>query len=60
MSWEKFDSDLKEIIDSCSITEAHAGCYLCNFENEYICHIYNGGCKKIEQCKTIREKLPNI
>lgn len=57
MSWEKFDSDLKEIIDSCSVEKGHAGCYLCNFEDEYICYEYNGGCKKLNQCRDIREKL---
>lgn len=64
MSWEdgvkKFNADLKDIIDTCSVAEGHAACYLCNFEDEYICHIYNGGCEKIEQCRSIREKLPHI
>lgn len=61
MSWEdevkKFDVDLNNIINNCSVAEEHAACYLCNFEDEYICHTYNGGCKNIEQCRDIREKL---
>ena len=57
---KKFDKDLKEIIDICSVEEGHAACYLCNFEDEYICNMYNGGCKKIEQCRCIQEKLSNV
>lgn len=30
------------------------GCYLCNFEDEYICKEYNGGCKSIHICKNIK------
>lgn len=64
MAWQddvkKFDSNLKEIMDMCSVTEGHAACYLCNFEDEYICHTYNGGCKKVEQCRIIQAKLPHI
>ena len=54
-SREKFDSDLKKIIALYSVTEEHAGCYLCNFDDEYICHKYNGGCEKLEQCRQIKE-----
>lgn len=32
------------------------GCYLCNFEDEYICREYNGGCKNIDICKEIKNK----
>lgn len=67
MSWgnglDKFDADLKEIVDLCSVMgvkEAHAACYLCNFEDEYICYTYDGGCKQIEQCRGIRERLQHI
>lgn len=35
---------------------AHAACYLCNFENDYICHQYNGGCKEIETCRSIHQR----
>lgn len=33
---------------------AHACCYMCNFENDYICHQYNGGCQYLETCQKIR------
>ena len=35
---------------------AHACCYMCNFENDFICHQYNGGCKRIDMCRKIREE----
>lgn len=33
---------------------AHACCYMCNFENDYICHTFNGGCDQIDVCRKIR------
>lgn len=33
---------------------AQAGCYICNFENEYLCHQFNGGCERFEECRRIR------
>jgi hypothetical protein len=38
-----------------NIHGAQACCYMCNFENDYICHQYNGGCKRIDVCRKIRE-----
>lgn len=35
---------------------AHASCYLCNFENDYICHKFNGGCDRIDVCRKIRDE----
>lgn len=35
---------------------AHAGCYLCNFENDYICNQYNGGCPRRDVCERIRNE----
>ena len=35
---------------------AHACCYMCNFENDYICHTFNGGCDRIDICRKIREE----
>jgi hypothetical protein len=34
---------------------AHACCYMCNFENDYICHTFNGGCDRIDVCRKIRD-----
>ena len=44
------------LTDKYGIHGAHAGCYLCNFENDYICHRCNGGCKRIHMCRDIREQ----
>lgn len=44
------------------ITNEQAACYLSNYEDEYICHKHNGGCKNIDMCKKIsnREKTTKI
>lgn len=39
-----------------NIHGAHACCYMCNFENDYICHTFNGGCDRIDICRKIREE----
>ena len=55
MSLDNFKKDVKKIISVCSVSEIQASCYLCNFEDEYICHKYDGGCKNIEICRNIRK-----
>ena len=42
-----------KLIKECGVHGAHACCYLCNFESDYICHQYNGGCPRIEECRWI-------
>lgn len=37
------------------ITNEQAACYLSNYEDGYICHKYNGGCKNIDMCRKISE-----
>jgi hypothetical protein len=32
-----------------------AACYISNFEDDYICHEFNGECKNLEICRKIRE-----
>lgn len=44
------------LIEKYNIHGAQAACYMCNFENNYICHQYNGGCKRIDVCRKIREE----
>ena len=53
---ESFESELKRISSTYQISKDHAGCYLSNYENEYICHKHNGGCKNIEMCRGISTK----
>jgi hypothetical protein len=43
------------LTDKYKIHGAQACCYMCNFENDYICHQYNGGCNRIDVCRQIRE-----
>lgn len=37
------------------INNEQAACYLSNYEDGYICHKYNGGCKNIDICRKIFE-----
>jgi hypothetical protein len=39
-----------------NIHGAQARCYMCNFENDYICHQFNSGCSRIDVCRKIREE----
>ena len=39
-----------------NISEVHASCYMCNYEDEFICHKFNNGCDSIGKCKYIYEK----
>lgn len=48
---------IKKISLLFNIDESHAGCYLCNYLDKYICIEYKNGCKKLEQCKQIHKKL---
>ena len=50
-----FNTKVNELVSLYTITEDHAGCYLCNYEDDYICHKFNGGCKNAELCKRISE-----
>lgn len=54
------DNSFKEEVDKMmllGITEIHAGCYVSNYHDEYICDTYNGGCKSRNECEAIYEKL---
>ena len=49
--WEK--EEIK-VAEEYKISRPHAGCYLSNGGcDEYICKIHNGGCERIEKCKSI-------
>lgn len=38
------------------LTVGQAKCHMVNFEDNYICHKYNGGCYKYQSCRKISEK----
>lgn len=52
----KYTKEHKYLMDKYKLHGAHACCYMCNFENDYICHTYNGGCDRIDVCRKIREE----
>lgn len=53
---EEHAEQQRYLTDVHGIHGEHASCYLCNFENDYICHKYNGGCDQIEVCRKICEQ----
>lgn len=59
MDYKAIEKEQNRLVSTYNITNVHAGCYMCNFENEYICHKVNGGCKNISKCREIfkKEKL---
>lgn len=55
-TWETYLEIHRYLSDKYNIHGAHTCCYMCNFENDYICHQWNGGCDRIDVCRGIREK----
>lgn len=54
----KFDAELQAIKSKFpDIDDGHIGCYLCNFEDSYICKEHNGGCKSISKCQEIHKQM---
>lgn len=51
-----FEEKLNMISTTYQITNDHAGCWLSNFEDDYICHKHNSECKNIDTCREIFEK----
>lgn len=45
-----------KLTEKYGIHGAHAGCYICNFENDYLCHQWQGGCDQIDICRKIRDE----
>lgn len=48
-----FEEKLNGISTTYHITNDHAGCWLSNFEDDYICHKHNGECENIDKCREI-------
>lgn len=61
--FESIGTDIEERVNRMSvtyqITNDHAGCWLSNFEDDYICHKNNGDCKNISKCREIFKKESN-
>lgn len=45
--------EVNRLMSQYNITETHAYCYLCNFEDDYICHRAYGRCELINKCRKI-------
>lgn len=52
---KSFETQQKRLVDKYDITATHAGCYIVNFCDEYICRAYNGGCPQLGVCGKIEE-----
>lgn len=56
--WDYLNEAIAEISRLSSlykITDVVAGCYLCNYGDDYVCHIIGGECENIELCEHIRD-----
>ena len=56
MTHKEIEQEENRLASTYNITNVHAGCYMCNFKDEYICVKHNGGCKNISKCRSIFEK----
>ncbi len=59
-SIKDFKEESKKLSSAYGITETHADCFLCNYEDRYICNEYNGVCKSLAKCKEIYGKERTI
>lgn len=54
---KRFQEELNNIMVTYELEENHASCYICNFENTYICHQHNKKeCDKIDICRNVRKQ----
>lgn len=58
--WHEYIERHRYLSDKYNIHGAQTACYMCNFENDYICHQYNGGCQRIDTCRKIREEEKEV
>lgn len=52
----KFLEETEELVKKYNISRDTAHCYICNFEDDYICHRLNRGCNNVELCRQINKK----
>lgn len=50
-----FNKKANELSDKYNIDKIHAECFLVNYEDNYICKEYNGGCDGINICRRIKD-----
>lgn len=46
-------NEISEISNEYKSFDILISCYLVNFEDDYLCHKHNGGCKNIDKCRDI-------
>lgn len=51
---EEFVEQRDALMDKYQIDRNLAGCYLVNFEDNYICHVVAGECNNLRKCRLIR------
>ena len=56
---EEYADAQRYLSEKYQINRNLAGCYLVNFEHEYICHKLNGGCNNIQKCRLIHKLEEN-
>lgn len=52
---ELFKQRAKELSVKYGINETHAGCFLSNYGDKYICKEHNGGCAYQSRCDKIHK-----
>lgn len=55
----QFEEEMNKLTSTYGISEHHAGCYICNYEDKFICHEFNNGCDSVDKCRSIYEKEMN-
>lgn len=50
---DDFINKIQGITENYGVSNIQAACYISNYADDYICKIYNGGCKDIALCKRI-------
>lgn len=50
---DEYSKEHRYLTDKYNIHGAHACCYMCNYENYYLCYQWNGGCPRIDTCRDI-------
>lgn len=53
---EKFFKETAILQNKYNISHTHAACYVCNYDDDLLCHKFNNGCTCIETCRKIYDK----
>lgn len=56
---QDFIQHVQQVVESTGCSSLQAQCYLCNYPCSY-CSQFNGGCKHLESCASIKQKMEEI